>query len=87
MNYKKSTREKKKREPSPKENTEQKQPETKIKREIEGCNREFKEKTEKILIRPSDLQFFFLFSYFSLIMGMYWMAITILFIVLSQIMN
>ena len=63
---------------------------TKIKREIEGCNREFKEKIEKISIRPIDLQFFFLFSYFlifSLIIGIYWMAITIVFIVLSQIMN
>ena len=37
---------------------------TEIKREIEHCNREFKEETEKISIRPIRLQFFFLFSCF-----------------------
>ena len=63
--YKRSTHEKKKEEPSPKENTEKKSnKKTTIKRYIEGCNRIFKEETKKILIRQSRLQLFFFFSCF-----------------------
>ena len=58
---------------------------TEIKRKSEGRNRGLKDETEEKSQRPSRFEFFSFFSCFYLIMGIYWMAITILFIVLLQI--